>query len=393
VLKNLGIDLHQSEKKTLYSFLSLYTFLCLVIISFVSFLYFSFQKDLMLQNKREVLQGYSKDFILRLKDLHINFDKYKYYPRDEKFNSAIYDSEKTLIFSTLKAKNISLNEVLYTSASYIHFIEEPESYYLGAKYIILEIIDEKFWFSSVKKEIALFASISFIFMFLMGFFLLRLFLKPMRDSFFLLDNFIKDTTHELNTPLMAITSNVEMLKNYSLDEKIQKKINRIEIAARTVSNIYDDLTYLTLNNKIISKNENINLSVLLLQRIEYFKSLSKSKKITMHSRIDKDIFIYCDYKKISKVLDNLISNAIKYNKMKGTIDFILKESYFCIEDTGVGIKEENIKYLFQRYSRFSYQVGGFGIGLNIVKLICDEYDIKITASSVLSEGTKMELRW
>ena len=192
---------------------------------------------------------------------------------------------------------------------------------------------------------------------------------------------------------MAITSNVEMLKNYSLDEKIQKKINRIEIAARTVSNIYDDLTYLTLNNKIISKNENINLSALLLQRIEYFKSLSKSKKIAMHSNIDKDIFIYCDYKKISKVLDNLISNAIKYNKMKGNIDFILKESYFCIEDTGIGIKEENIKYLFQRYSRFSYQVGGFGIGLNIVKLICDEYDMKITASSVLKEGTKMELRW
>ena len=77
MLKNLGIDLHQSEKKTLYSFLSLYTFLCLVIIFFVSFLYFTFQKDLMLQNKREVLQAYSKDFILRLKDLHINFDKYK----------------------------------------------------------------------------------------------------------------------------------------------------------------------------------------------------------------------------------------------------------------------------------------------------------------------------
>lgn len=393
MLKNLGIDLHQSEKKTLYSFLSLYTFLCLVIIFFVSFLYFTFQKDLMLQNKREVLQAYSKDFILRLKDLHINFDKYKYYPRDEKFNSAIYDSEQTLIFSTLEAKNVSLNEVIYTNTSHIHFIEEPESYYLGAKYIVIEIIDKNDWFFSVKKEIALFSSIAFIFMFLMGFFLLRLFLKPMRDSFFLLDNFIKDTTHELNTPLMVITSNVEMLKNHSFDEKIQKKINRIEIAARTVSNIYDDLTYLTLNNKIISKNENINLSILFLQRIEYFKSLSKSKKITMHSQINKDIFIYCDNKKISEIIDNLISNAIKYNKIKGSIHFILKESYLCIEDTGIGIKEEDIKYLFQRYSRFSYQVGGFGIGLNIVKLICDEYDINITASSLIKKGTKMELRW
>ena len=58
-----------------------------------------------------------------------------------------------------------------------------------------------------------------------------------------------------------------------------------------------------------------------------------------------------------------------------------------------GVEEEDIKYLFQRYSRFSYQVGGFGIGLNIVKLICDEYDINITASSLIKKGTKMELRW
>jgi two-component system OmpR family sensor kinase len=78
----------------------------------------------MLQEKRIMMQEYSNDLIFRLKDLHINFDKYKYYPRDENFNSAIYDSDKKLIFSTLESKKVQLGEVTYTSNSMIHFIED-----------------------------------------------------------------------------------------------------------------------------------------------------------------------------------------------------------------------------------------------------------------------------
>ena len=347
----------------------------------------------MLQENKQILQKHTKDLVNRLKDLHINFDKYKYYPRDEKYNSAIYDSEKNLIFSTLKKQNISFDKVIYKNARYIHFITEPESYYLGAKFIIVEIPDNSFWLKTLKDEIFIFSLISFLFMLIIGYFLLKLFLKPMRDSFLLLDNFIKDTTHELNTPIMAITSNIEMLKDLKLDEKILKKIKRIEIASKTVSNIYEDLTYLTLDNKIVSQNENVNLKLLLNQRVEYFKSLAFLKKISFSLETKEDVFINIDLKKISKLIDNLISNAIKYNKINGSIKITLDNNYICIEDSGYGIKKENIDKLFIRYSRFNSHVGGFGIGLNIVKLICDEYNIKINVRSVEKEGTKMELRW
>ena len=80
----------------------------------------------------------------------------------------------------------------------------------------------------------------------------------MRDALHLLDRFIKDTTHELNTPVTAIITNIEMIDKSLLDEKLAKKINRIEIGAKTISNIYEDLTFVTLNNQIISNNENIN---------------------------------------------------------------------------------------------------------------------------------------
>ncbi|RXJ70058.1 two-component sensor histidine kinase [Halarcobacter ebronensis] len=393
VLKSLDIDLTQSEKKTLLSFLFVYSFFTIVILFFVSFLYFSFQKDLMLQKKRLIMQEYASDFVFRLKDLHINFDKYKYYPRDEKFNSAIYDSDKKMIFSTLESKKVDLDGVAYISNSKIHFVEEPESFYLGAKYIVLEIPDDKHWLRDLKDEITIFVIIAFVFMTILGYFLLKILLKPMREALHLLDRFIKDTTHELNTPITAIISNIEMIETSNLDEKLAKKIKRIDIGAKTISNIYEDLTFLTLNNKIISQNENLDLSTILIQRIEYFKTLADVKKITFIPYIDKDITIFCDKKKIIKLIDNFLSNAIKYNKINGKIEVVLKEHYLSIEDSGKGMTQNQIDNLFERYMRFDKSVGGFGIGLNIVSLIAKEYDFKIEVISKLDEGSKMVVKW
>ena len=347
----------------------------------------------MLQEKRITMQAYSNDLIFRLKDLHVNFDKYKYYPRDEKFKSAIYDSDKKLIFSTLDSKEVKLDDVTYTTNKKIHFIEEPESYYLGAKYVVLEVPDNLLWLEKLKKEIFIFVVIAFIFMTFIGYFLLKIFLKPMRDALHLLDRFIKDTTHELNTPISAIISNVEMIDTEVLDEKLAKKIKRIDIGAKTISNIYEDLTFLTLDNKIISQNSILDLTKIVKQRVEYFKSLAYMKKIKFEIDISEGIEIYCDEKKISKLIDNLLSNAIKYNKIAGVIKVVLKENYLSIEDSGKGINKENLDSLFDRYERFDNSVGGFGIGLNIVSLIAKEYNLKIEVSSEINVGTKVEIKW
>jgi len=389
----LDIDLTKSETRTLLGFSLLYSFLVLVIISGISFIYYKFQKDLMLQEKRHLLQEYSNDLIFQLKDLHINFDKYKFYPRDEKFNSAIFDSDKKLIFSTLKSKDVKFDKVAYISKNMIHFIEEPESYYLGAKYVIMEVPDDNLWFNLVKNDIITYSLIAFIFMLILGYFISKLFLKPMRDALHLLDRFIKDTTHELNTPISAIITNIEMIDKDDLDEKVLRKINRIDIGAKTISNIYEDLTFLTLNNKIISQNEELDLSNILEQRVEYFSSLATIKKINFVLNIKKDVYLNIDIKKISKLIDNLISNAIKYNKIAGTITVGLEDNILIIEDTGKGMNKENLSNLFERYSRFDKSVGGFGIGLNIVSLIAKEYNLNINVVSKINEGTKIEVKW
>ncbi|WP_148571155.1 sensor histidine kinase [Aliarcobacter cryaerophilus] len=393
VLKSSGIDLSKSETRTIIGFSLIYSILVLVILGVITFLYYQFKKDLMLQDVRQTLQNYSNTQIANLKELHINIDKSDIYPRDERFNSAIYDSSKKKIFSTLIMGDVKLDEVIYLKDGYIHLIKEPESYYLGSKYVIVEIEDDNVWFANIKYKMLFWFLFSFILLLFVGYFIAKLFLKPMRESIQMLDRFIKDTTHELNTPIAAILSNIQMINKDNIDEKLAKKINRIEIGAKTISNIYEDLTFVSLNNQIISNNEKLNFSQILNQRVDFFKSIANSKQIEFILDIKENVFIVCDIKKLSKLIDNILSNAIKYNKFQGFIKVTLKDKILIIEDSGKGMSKDNLSNLFTRYKRFDKSIGGFGIGLNIVSLIAKEYDLKIDVISKIDVGTRIKIRW
>ncbi len=391
-LKSWGIDLLQSEKKTLYSFLGLYSFLSIVILAFICLLYYNFEKDLMLQSKRPLLQKYADELIYELKQLHINFDKQRTYPRFEEFDSAIFDSSKKRIFSTMPDAEIDLNSILYVRGEHIYFIDQPESYYLGSQYVVLRIKDDGTWRQAVLGDILLYGSLAFGFMLFVGYFLLRLFLKPMNEALHLLDRFIKDTTHELNTPVNAIISNVEMIESEPLEPKLQKRIKRIDIGAKTISNLYQDLTYLTLGHRLLSQDEPVDIPALLQERLEYFQTLLEAKKLTLHVDL-RPATLQIDRVKFAKLIDNLLSNAIKYNRVKGSITVSSDKHRISIADSGRGMEKAQIDRMFERFSRFDSSVGGFGIGLSIVSMIAKEYGIAIEIDSTPKKGTKVTLSW
>ena len=126
-----------------------------------------------------------------------------------------------------------------------------------------------------------------------GFYLAKLFLKPIKEERIKLNNFIKDTTHELNTPISAILMSTE---NKNLSEK---QIERVRISAKRVSEIYSDLTYLFLEDKETIKNiQEVNLKDLINEQMEYLELIASKKKITINQnieefiyKIDKDDFI------------------------------------------------------------------------------------------------------
>jgi two-component system OmpR family sensor kinase len=152
------------------------------------------------------------------------------------------------------------------------------------------------------------------------------------------------------------------------------------------------LTFLTLEQERKNKDELLDIKKIIQDRVEYFDILAKSKQIDFKLLLD-DIKVVMDRRKFTRLLDNLISNAIKYNKRNGTVTIILKEKILVIEDTGIGISEENIPFMFDRYLRFNSSEGGFGVGLSIVKKIIDEYGWKISTVSEKEKGTRIEIRW
>ena len=394
VLKNLDIDLPQSEKKTLYRFLSLYVFFIVVTLALTASLYYTLQKELASSQRTIMLNEYANDFIVELENLHNDKTDTLLYPRDVKFKTSLYGEDYHLIYSTLSNPKNLLTEISYTNNKIVRYVTQPNKYYLNTQYIIVEIIDDKQWLNETIKAITTYGSIFFIIMIVIGYFLLNLFLKPMKDALHLLDTFIKDTTHELNTPISTIMTNIELIDRDNIEDKyLLKIINRIDIGAKTISNIYDDLTYLILKNKIVSNNQDINLKQLIEQRVEYFSILAKMKKIKVTSNLDPNVTLNIDNKKISKLIDNILSNAIKYNKIDGSIYIDLGTDKLTIKDTGKGIKKEHIDLMFDRYARFDKVVGGFGIGLNIVKMICIEYKLTINIKSKLDNWTEVSVSW
>jgi two-component system OmpR family sensor kinase len=263
---------------------------------------------------------------------------------------------------------------------------------LGTRYLVIEVKDDGKWEVAIWKDIALYGVIAFVLFLLFGLYLAKLFLKPMRDSIMLLDRFIKDTTHELNTPLSAILANIEMMDTGVMVENNRKKLDRINIAAKTVSTLYKDLTFLTLEQEKKNEDEHLDVKEIILDRVEYFDILARSKQITFSLALD-DATLYMDRRKFTRIIDNLISNAIKYNKRKGTIKITLEPNRLIIEDSGIGIDEEKRPLMFDRYLRFNSSEGGFGIGLSIVKKIADEYGLSIDVTSQKEVGTKMEIQW
>ncbi len=247
---------------------------------FVAFFYYASQQELLFQEKRETLSTLTNEHIANLKNLHNTFDKNQTYPRDERYESAIFDSSLKEIFSTLHSKTVNLYKDIYLSDGRLYFIKELEFYYVGARYTVLEIPAPEEWEKNVYQKLFLYGSIIFLVLVIIGYFLLLLLLQPMRQAIALLDRFIKDTTHELNTPVHAILSNIEMIESDALDASLSKKINRIAIASKTISNLYDDLTYLVLSNHAHAKDEIVDLKVLVEERMEYFQLLMESKKIT-----------------------------------------------------------------------------------------------------------------
>jgi two-component system OmpR family sensor kinase len=253
---------------------------------------------------------------------------------------------------------------------------------LGVYYIAIKenILNDKI--NTLIENLIFYFIIIFSVITMVGYYLANLFIAPIINERKKLNNFIKDTTHELNTPISAILMSTG--KNAPLTEKNMQRIN---LSAKRVSEIYKDLVYIFLQENAKKRVvTNISLDEVIKEQLEYFEAFASKKKLTIDSNIEATSFPI-EKENFIRLFNNLLSNAIKYNVIEGKIDIKLQNSVLTIKDTGIGIKKEYLNDIFNRYFRATKEQGGFGLGLNIVYHICKNYDIKIEVSSQENQGT------
>lgn len=339
---------------------------------------YGYEYDKIVSNMRSQINIIASDIIIK----HMRGAKFhkKYFDKDNRYTIELYNDKKEKLLNNI-IEDIDFTQQVYIKNNKIYIINKGTYGHLGIDYIVLrDTINIKNDLLNI--TISIFFTI-FVIMNIIGYFLSRLFLKPILRQREQLDLFIKDTTHELNTPITALLMSINN-KNVTSSNNIK----RINLIAKRISEIYSDLTYIFLQNntKAIDIIESIDIKSILLDELQYFKELALRKKLKLSYDLE-DFEYKIDKQDFTRLINNIISNSIKYTNRNGEIKVILKNKQLEIIDNGIGIEEAKQKDIFKRFYRATSNSGGFGVGLDIVSSICKKYDIQINLKSTKGSGT------
>ena len=295
-----------------------------------------------------------------------------------RFEVGYYDIKKKPYFTEI-AEVTQFNAEFFVKDMKCYAVIEDKSEHLGVRYVVLKENDLAKTLQELRVKIISYLVFSFILMGIVGYFLGRLFLQPVREQIESLDKFISDTTHELNTPISAILMTIQTLTNVE-----DKKLKRLEASAKRLSTMYTTLTY-RLEGKV-EPSELLCFADIVEQRVEYVKELIDSKHLDIDLSLEPTQ-VFMPTIAAHRLIDNLLSNAIKYSDVGDSISIMLKDNILEVKDTGIGIDKKEQEYIFRRYQRANEERGGFGIGLSIVLAICKKYKIKLGLESEKGKGS------
>lgn len=224
------------------------------------------------------------------------------------------------------------------------------------------------------------------FIFIAIFLIIKSSIEPYKKANKFLDAFFDDAMHELKTPLGIIQLNLEILQE---KQPNLKEIIRSLNGVKNLLLVYQDIEYLIKYKNVKFTKEMIDFSQFLNQRVEEFESLAFSKNLTFYTEIEKNITVFINRTQLQRIIDNTLSNSIKYSTPNNKINlklFLNEKSEICYSIQNFGEIIPDTKKIFNRYYKGDAIKGGFGIGLDIVKKICTINHISIEVVSNTKEG-------
>ena len=216
-------------------------------------------------------------------------------------------------------------------------------------------------------------------------------------------DFLSNMSHEIRTPLNAIVGFSESLKEDPIPEASKDKVNDILVASNNLLEIVNGILDISKieANKLEIINKEYDVHSMLDELVSLTKARIGSRDLLLNVNIDKALpsVLYGDNTRLKQIILNLLTNAVKYTK-EGSINFtvstVIKDNIcrliISVEDTGIGMKEENLNKLFTKFERLNVEkqitIEGTGLGLAITKKLVDLMNGKIIVQSVYGKGSK-----
>ena len=214
-------------------------------------------------------------------------------------------------------------------------------------------------------------------------------------------DFFSNASHELKSPLTALLGYQQLIEQEVVTsrEDILDLVSRSEKEAQRMASLINDMLTITrLEDQMQKQIEKFNIIEILSNSIETCKINARQKNITVTAKINGNLIVNAQKIDIQMLFNNILENAVKYNKEGGTIEirFNKNKNTVTIKDSGIGIEKQNIPHIFERFyrvdnSRVKTNVQGTGLGLSIVKHICQNYNIDISVDSVFGSYTEFKL--
>jgi len=234
------------------------------------------------------------------------------------------------------------------------------------------------------------SSIASIFIFLIVLYFARRSLKPAQEAMERLEQFTQDASHELRTPLATISSSLELAhKNKRYDEAIDSAVGNIDRITQLITHL---LTLARLDKQKLKKTS-CDITALLQSTVTEQKTFAKQTGITIETHLAAEVRVMCDPIIVRQLFSNLLTNAIKFNKNGGKVYVRLDKDSCEISDTGIGMDDDVVRHIFDRF----YQADparsgvGYGLGLSLVKKIADLHRWTISVHSVKGDGTEFRV--
>jgi signal transduction histidine kinase len=228
-------------------------------------------------------------------------------------------------------------------------------------------------------------------------------MQPIEASFLRLKQFTADASHELRSPLMAISTNAEVALTYpeGIRASDEEKFQAIASATEQMSKLTEDLLLLARTDKIADfEFKKIDLTALLTNLVNLYNPQARAKQIELKTEIESNLWLMGDETKLVRAFTNLIQNALQYTPIGGKVkifaDRIGRELKITVADTGIGIAPEHLDLVFERLWRAdrsrSYYEGGSGLGLAITRAIVNNHGGTITVTSQIEVGSRFMVR-